>query len=511
MTAERIDHVIVLMLENRAFDHMLGWMRHPTPFDGIPPGFTLPEAPGSARSYPVSRRGRPNIYPDPDHEHAAVMRQLFLANPPYPHLGAATNRGFVWDFILHTAATRPGLLGRIWNAIRRIFGWREPPTSPVDEPVASFDDPVPSGVDGPSVLRTLAREYAFADRWFSSVPGQTWPNRNFAHAGTSAGEVNIHVRFYTDPTVFEALETAGHTARIYHDGPPQSWAFPKLWWPPRGMFQPMGAFYDAVRDDALPAYTFIEPRHFSLLKGYTNNQHPGDNARDGLNFAAGESLIRDIYHALLANESVWKKSLLIITYDEHGGLFDHAPPPWDPARFATGDVSRDGFRFDLLGVRVPAVFVSPWIERGKVDTTFYDHTSIISSLRKRFGLGPLRSRDAQAPTFWHLITETYRPRAELPRFDTTPSDADLTLRSAKLAPPKPDAPARLDHFQESLVRLTEMVERGLQEAEQVGDSMPPETMRARLLEVPPALLPPLSEEALDLYLLTVTERMHRAR
>jgi phospholipase C len=153
-----------------------------------------------------------------------------------------------------------------------------------------------------------------------------------------------------------------------------------------------------AQEARLPAYTFIEPDYLSFL-GPQNDQHPPTSV------AAGERLIAAVYNAL-RQSPLWTSSLLIIVFDEHGGCFDHVPPP---AAVPPSLRASNPFNFDRYGVRVPAVLVSPYVQQGLVlrppgDTPF-DHTSIIATLRKRFNLGgPLSERDAVAPTFEGALT-----------------------------------------------------------------------------------------------------------
>jgi len=173
------------------------------------------------------------------------------------------------------------------------------------------------------VLSTLAREFAVCQRWFCSVPGETWPNRNFLHAATSDGETNIDIRFYQDKTIFEQLEDHHQSWHIYHDDTPQVWAFNKLWDTParHANWYPLARFFEHVADGALPSYAFLEPNHRPPLHtpdhdprlggtpDLSNSQHPGNNVvpneqYDGYNegtdtdFQRAEALIAPVYEAL---------------------------------------------------------------------------------------------------------------------------------------------------------------------------------------------------------------------
>ncbi|HXQ71279.1 MAG TPA: alkaline phosphatase family protein, partial [Pyrinomonadaceae bacterium] len=152
-------------------------------------------------------------------------------------------------------------------------------------------------------------------------------------------------------------------------------------------------------------YTFIEPNYGDVTSTYDNgsSQHPVDGV------GRGEQLIKTVYEAI-RNSSVWERSMLIITYDEHGGFYDHYPPPSAHAPNDGSDSSgldNSGFKFDQLGVRVPAVIVSPWIQP-QVDHTVYDHSSVLRTVEKIFGMDPLTDRDRNANDVIHLVGDVLR-------------------------------------------------------------------------------------------------------
>lgn len=390
MNDAKVQHLIVLMMENRAFDHLVGYLTYPagTAFDGLNGkeqtlGNPLP---GGKVIYP-SRDASYFLEIGPNHTHDSVMRQLLGQNPrAYPY--QLTNNGFVEDY----ETVNPGHGAEVLQCFT--------------------PDKLP-------MLSALAQEFALCDRWFCSVPGATWPNRNYAHAATSDGEVDIVSRSYLNPTVYEQLSAAKRDWAIYYGGfPAQAMAFTRLWDTPDNnwlqRFKPLARLYRAIQHDKLPHYAFVEP---DMLGRYTNSQHPGMGGE--INFRAGEHLIWQIYETLRQNPSVFQKTLLLVLYDEHGGFFDHVPPPQGP-QYALEQVYRDPktgytFNFDLLGLRVPAVLVSPWIPRGTVDHTEYEHASIPATARKvaRAAAPPLTARDARANTF-ATIASLDVPRVDLP-------------------------------------------------------------------------------------------------
>jgi phospholipase C len=254
------------------------------------------------------------------------------------------------------------------------------------------------------VLSMLARQFGVSDRWHASAPCQTWPNRFFAHTGTANGYINnspTHFPYLME-TVFNRLEEDARVPwRVYFHDIPQSITLTRLWGDLAKNFRCFED--DFVRDAAsgnLPSYSFIEPRYFAdpLRKKMPNDQHPPHDV------AYGEALIASVYNAVRGGPG-WKQTLLIITYDEHGGCYDHVVPP---AATSPGGQTPAGFDFGYFGVRVPAVIVSPWVPEGSVirppGLTPFDHTSIIATLRKLFPFASLTPRDAAAPDLLNALT-----------------------------------------------------------------------------------------------------------
>jgi phospholipase C len=425
----QIDHIVVLMLENRSFDCLLGKLYPPSPqFDGLTGAeFNVDAAGNQIKVWnqpgtdPVSM-----VIPDPDPGElwTDINTQLF-GKPDAPAPGQVpTMEGFVRNYLTQT-----------------------------DSPVASYvaknimhyfqPDQVP-------VISSLARQFAVSDRWFASAPCQTWPNRFFAHTATANGyENNDPTHFpYTMPTIFNRLEQAGiGDWKIYFHDIAQSQALSELW-----LLADHFHFYQQFRSDAqagsLPAYSFIEPRYFADWT-MPNDQHPPHNV------TMGEQLIADVYNSLRAGPQ-WTKTLLIITYDEHGGCYDHVPPPKAVPPSATAS---QPFNFDRYGVRVPAVLISPYIPPGTVlrppGTVPFDHTSIISTLRARFPqLGPaLTDRDAAAPDLSTALTLPAPTNLGPTRVNALPFAASPTVVAKAQASP-------LNHMQEGLVKLAANLPKG---------------------------------------------------
>ena len=436
MSRAKIDHVVVLMLENRSFDHMLGFLDHPNPkFVRLGPSNDNDD--GQGGRIVASDDAQATIVVGPGHEHGEVMRQLS------PH-GELNNDGFVIDYDRLAASKGYADVGY------RIMQCQHPNRIPV--------------------LATLAKEFAVCTRWHCSVPGMTWPNRNFAHAATSDGEVDIKHRPFDNPTIFEQLSDEGKDWRVFSDNSAlnaQAKVFPKLWASNgRNRFQGINKFYRLASRNALPHYSFIEPDH---MWGFSSSQHPMNNVHSDHDFYAGEKLIADIYAALTSNIITWQRSLFIITYDEHGGFYDRMPPPQD-AGYEVEETHGDGddeFRFDLLGPRVPAVVVSPYIDQGTVDEEIHDHTSIISTVRELLipHTDPLNNREANIAHVADLLTRT-EPRDEVP--ELKPLERADSLAFERMARRMDDSvkdEMEMDEFQESLIWLSEYVESQLSGAD----------------------------------------------
>jgi phospholipase C len=382
-----IRHVVVLMLENRSFDCMLGRLYPASAnFDGLRGDeVNLLHAPGQ-QPQPIQVWTDPTLVatsltiPDPDPGELFIdinMQIRGLTERSQPRSDPPDMSGFVDNYMRQTA-TNP-LPDR--HAIMHYFTLEQVP-----------------------VISQLARAFGVSDRWHASAPCQTWPNRFFVHTGTAGGYVNDSPTHfpYTMKTVFERLAERGQSWTVYFHDVPQSATLAGLWPSAPTHFREFEAEF--ARDAAagtLPAYSFIEPRYFAdpVLNLLPNDEHPPHNV------AYGEALIATVYNAVRAGPG-WGQTLMVVTYDEHGGCYDHVVPPAAPS---PDGLRSDGFDFATFGVRVPAVFVSPHVRPGSVirppgDKRF-DHTSIIATLRALFGIGPLTNRDAAAPSLLDALDD----------------------------------------------------------------------------------------------------------
>lgn len=373
----RIEHFVVLMLENRSFDHMLGFSGIPG-IDGLTGTETNPDTTGAPVAVSNDAKFFGDYEPDPGHELFDVNVQIFSNQQATP--GAPPMQGFIQSYFQ--------VCGNADRAkdVMKCFSPQNVPN-----------------------LTTLARDYAVCDRWFSSVPGPTLPNRSFAHAATSLGSAVGPGAFGNLHTIYAALNQQQVSAKIYYQDWTMALTFKELLGDQTKYFGLYDDFLTECGDaQALPNYCFIEPRYNADDTGGAHepsDQHPDHDVREG------EAVIRDVYQALTGNPEVWQKTLLLIVYDEHGGLYDHVAPP--------ACVNPDGknsanppFDFKRLGVRVPAVMVSPYIKPGTVigstDGSMLEHASIIATARKLFlpdwQNTSLTERDKNAAPFDHVLT-----------------------------------------------------------------------------------------------------------
>ncbi len=447
----RIKHIFVLMLENRSFDHMLGFsgLQGIDAATGLPTkaedliGITVSNSANNVAysPHPTADLWLYGVDKDPGHEFDEIAEQL-----------ANNNGGFAANYASRQALNP----GRVMNAF-----------APEKLPI----------------LNTLAREFAVCDHWFSSLPGPTWPNRLFVHAASSAGlddslsggatawATIVDGHRFDNGTIYDALDDKCLKWRIFHgDHFPQALSLSGMNYYYVTRFSPMSEFADAVSDPNYDAaYTFIEPHYGNILpwtdQDYTcgNSQHPLDDV------TSGERLIKQVYETLRASP-LWKSSLLIVTYDEHGGFYDHVipGPTVHPGDSITDlDYNHHNFDFKRLGFRVPTIAISPYIKKGVIDHATYDHSSVIKTASEILGLRSLTNRDKQARSLTHLLT-LKSPRADAP--STLPSPARSGFRCGEPGPPTGDADLGADEVVIDAAPRIDMRER----FEKMHGSRPPE-------------------------------------
>jgi phospholipase C len=416
-----IKHLVVLMMENRSFDHMLGFLQSDAyKIEGLAGGWSNPSATdGLPVQATPDARASGDLNPDPGHDFVNVNVQIFgnqQGTPDRPLM-----QGFVRDYALVSNDAVHG------NNIMKCFDERSLP-----------------------VLSTLAKQYAVCDHWFSSVPGPTIPNRMFAHAATSLGSVVQDPDCWNLKTIYEVLDSDPNNPndyRIYHHNFGTILLTVQHLVHDQHGFREFNQFDADCRKGDLPAYTFIEPRYSDDTSGGSlfvcNDQHPNHDVWEG------EALIADVFHSIVRNKALWESTLLLIVYDEHGGIFDHVSPPALTPPLLPASVNPP-FAFDRLGVRVPAVLVSPFIEVGTINASQYEHSSIVATVRKLFApaAGPLTVRDAVAKTFEGILNRD-TPRTDVPKFP----DA---VKARPAAPAGPRQPTEL------AITMAQLMQRALQ-------------------------------------------------
>ncbi len=490
-----IKNIIVVMLENRSYDNMLGWLYNPNnqpPYNQAPPdqlnlnGLTGdesnpdPNSPGKTITVAnqTTQTTDPNTglkYPpstipifDPGEPFNDMAQQIYglsslpTSNPydDYPPATADAMQGFTLNYAgLHDLFGHPIVPAANIPDIMNYF-------TPAQLPITSW----------------LANHYAVCDQWFASAPTHTFTNRAFAHSAAPGVHKDIlgntyslidDPQYLTDdlqdlPSIFSQLDavypaSAGSTPpnwKIYfHDYSISTLVTPYVYaqgsseqnvnlapfdtsdWGTntpepfiKHPFTPLQAvpttFLDDLKNNQLPMYSFIEPRYsynWAKIQNPTNSNHPGGSnwrsntpASDSppTDTADGELFLMQIYNAL-QDSNYWEQTLLIITYDEHGGVYDHVVPPKAtppgnniPAAGDVDDKAADGFNFNVFGCRVPAIIVSPYIAQGSTITPGsipYDHTSIIRTVWECFNLSTasttsLTERDANAPSLLTSLT-----------------------------------------------------------------------------------------------------------
>ncbi|MGH9700225.1 MAG: alkaline phosphatase family protein [Candidatus Acidiferrales bacterium] len=414
-----IKHVVVLMMENHSFDQILGWMKSLYPklegVDANNPKFN-PNFPDTAAGVTQSATNETALSLDPRHDLLDVLTQV--------ENGCG---GFVTNFARAYPSSNAAQRSQVMAYYSKGF--------------------LP-------VIHTLAENFMVCDRWFSSLPGPTWPNRFFVHTGTSKGHVKmpsgLYIKneyLYDQNTIFDELARKNITWSIYHHGMCHTLLCVRLLDKVEQFHRIENFFTDVAGPEGkFPQYVFIEP---SYGGDDQNDQHPPTDIRKG------ELLIAQVYNALLSNQALWNSTLFVLLYDEHGGFYDHMVPP--PAVPPDNDVSE--YAFNQYGVRVPAILISPWVEKNFTDTIF-DHTSLLKYLIDKWGLWPdqLGKRVEQAATFAPLLQTLKSPR----------TDAPPAFDLKTLLQPQHVVPSGTNENQDALVSFSHFLEQKMANAEELA-------------------------------------------
>ena len=281
------------------------------------------------------------------------------------------------------------------------------------------------------VLTTLALEFAVFNRWFASIPGPTICNRAFAHYGTSFGRVDMNLLYINElfKSIYDRLinATPKRTSKLYYyDTTSSTMEIVNLLQNQPELFGTYDQFLDDSEKGDLPDYSFVEPNYSDhdtdSGEEVASDQHPDHNVQ------AGELFIASVYNAIKQNAGLWATTALLVVYDEHGGIYDHVVPPACPPDQFTASPNDTGtgqsFVFDRLGVRVPAVLVSPWIPKGTVVNRVFDHASIPGTVTKYFlgDYSPRSPREVNADVFIEPNVAPIDPARNLLSLDVMRTD-----------------------------------------------------------------------------------------
>jgi phospholipase C len=422
MPIDPIKHVVVLMLENHSFDQMLGSFKSVFPdLEGVNPASPRSNLDKDRIAYPQAVTTATAVLHDPMHELENVLYQLENDNA---------------NFVLDYSEAYPDTTH---DERQQIMGYFAPGSLPA--------------------LHELARHFTICDHWYSPVPGPTWANRFFFHSGTSLGRVQMPEDLndslshpglyfgYDQDTIYDRLNEAGKSWRIYHGDIPQSLVLTHQRTVENAKrYELMDVFFSDAKgqEERFPDFCFIEPCYY--WPGQNDDHPPHTTLR-------AQALLGSVYNSLRQNDGLWNSSLLAVLYDEHGGFYDHVSPP--------AAVPPDGhilpnFSFDRLGVRVPALLISPWVERTTLNSEF-DHTSLLKYLTEKWGLGPLTDRVASAQSFGPAIRSTGQPRTD------TPSSVPIPAVAAPEAMMTAGPAEPLNAHQKALIAFSEHLEREIQE------------------------------------------------
>lgn len=336
-TESGIDHIVVVMMENRSFDHFMGWLPNA---DGIQAGLTYVDNQGAEHpTYSLSGDYTGCPHPDPDHSYAGGRIEY--------------NNGQM-DGFLRAGSNDVYSIGYYGEEDNAFYG-------------------------------ALARNFTTCDHYFPSILGPTFPNRLFQHAAQTDRLSNTAAPTAL-PTIWDRLAAAGVSARYYYSNLP----FLGLWGPKYlGISRLYQEFLASAQSGTLPAVSFVDPRYTVLDDGTGNDHHPHADIR------MGDRFLYDTFQAV-ANGPKWANTIMVVNFDEWGGFFDHVPPPRATAANQVDPDLVDGKA--LLGIRVPMVIASPFSigdpNDPRVSTSVFDHTSVLKLIEWRWGLAPLTPRDA---------------------------------------------------------------------------------------------------------------------
>jgi len=397
-TPHRIKHFISIMLENRSFDHLIGYLAQTLnpKINGLSGNETVPVSfTNSSTTCKVSDDGDQYNTPNAGHSYHATMCEQYnthdVIKPPYP---------------------KPSMDGFV--ACQQQYGCKTLASIPVqDIPVSSM----------------FVQHFALFDAWFSGFPGPTEVNRAFFHSTTSNGYCNNpddleYVRGFSQESLLHSLSSNNISVGVYMADSVSSTLFFQDQRSVEALetYHEMSAFFDHAANGTLPTYSVIEPRYFSIPLEPATDEHPSSHS-----IAAGEKWLGKIYDAIRSSPE-WESTALLITYDEAGGLYDHVQSPTNAVSPQPGLRCKPNqgdayFDFTRLGIRVPAFLISPWVEKGVIQgeptnqgNTQFCHSSMAKTVHNLYmpKAKYLTDRHEWAASFESLFNVLSAPRKDTP-------------------------------------------------------------------------------------------------
>ncbi|HEX6473030.1 MAG TPA: alkaline phosphatase family protein [Streptosporangiaceae bacterium] len=359
-----LDHIVVVMMENRSFDHYLGWLPGA---DGKQAGLSYLDRDGVAHAT----------------HHLTVPHGCGFNDPDHSYEGGRTefNNG-------------------------ACDGWLR----------AGDNDELSIGyfeADDLGFYGRAARDWTVCDRYFAAMMGPTFPNRFFLHSAQTDRLTTSITGIAQMPAIWDRLAAAGLSGRYFYSDAPVTalWGTRYL-----DISRPISEFYAGAAAGALPAVSYVDPGFLGgalfgdVNLGLSEDEHPVSDIR------IGQSFLARVYNAVVSSPR-WDRTALIITYDEWGGFFDHVPPDVAPD-------PRPDLGTGLRGFRVPCLVISPRAGRGAVAHNTYDHTSVLKMIEWRFGLAPLTVRDSAARNLAEVLDFAGEPNLAAPHY-TVPRPVTL--------------------------------------------------------------------------------------
>ncbi len=347
-----IDHIVVVMMENRSFDHYLGWLPGA---DGKQAGLTFTDSGGVAHETHHLTVPYGCGFNDPDHSYEGGRVEL---------------NGGACDGWLRAGHNDVFSIGYFQAGDLGFYGH-------------------------------AARDWTVCDRYFAAMMAPTYPNRFFVHSAQTDRTTTSVERIAQMPAIWDRLAAAGVKGRYFFGDVP----FTALWGTRYlGISRPISDFYSAAAAGTLPPVSYVDPAFLGeAVPGLAEDEHPLADIRLGQHF------LGKVYNAVVSSPN-WGRTVLVITYDEWGGFFDHVAPQEGP------DPNPD-LGAGLRGFRVPCLVVSPRSRRGQVVHGLYDHTSVLKMIEWRFGLAPLTVRDAAANNLAEVLDFEHPPVLQAPRYN----------------------------------------------------------------------------------------------